>query len=255
MLKINFFKYLKQGRKFLNDPVFLDTVNKSRKEKEKSPTRTMVINFLMSLCEGETKYLEIGVRNPEDNFNHINATVKYSVDPGLEYDENPVDFQMTSDEFFQKLRKGEVLSPEVQFDVIFIDGLHLAEQVDKDIRNSLDFLSPNGFAVLHDCNPPSEWHARESFQYKYTPAQGIWTGTTWKAFLKWRFNSEVSSCCIDTDWGLGIISKGYAIGNAIAPSNEFFEFYLLEENREAYLNLLSFEAFKKKVTRKPLQLS
>jgi hypothetical protein len=61
--------------------------------------------FLLSVLNRETTYLEIGVRNPEDNVNKINATNKYSVDPGLEYKLNPVDFKMTSDSFFEQLRK------------------------------------------------------------------------------------------------------------------------------------------------------
>ena len=59
------------------------------------------------------------------NFNKIKATKKYSVDPGIEFKENPVDFKMTSDVFL-KLSTNQVLSNDIEFDVIFIDGLHLA---------------------------------------------------------------------------------------------------------------------------------
>mgnify|MGYP003381534756 CR=1 FL=1 len=33
---------------------------------------------------------------------------KYSVDPGVEFKENPVDFKMTSDDFFQKITNGTI---------------------------------------------------------------------------------------------------------------------------------------------------
>ncbi len=98
--------------------------------------------------------------------------------------------------------KGENLSkflnenPDILFDVIFIDGLHLAEQVDRDISNSLKVLKEDGFIVLHDCNPPTEWHAREMYAFYHTPAQGQWNGTTWKAFLKYRNDNSIYSCCI-----------------------------------------------------------
>ena len=69
-------------------------------------------------------YLEIGVRNPDDNFNRIKAEDKYSVDPGVEFKVNPVDFKLTSDQFFAQLLNGEVLNQNILFDVIFIDGLH-----------------------------------------------------------------------------------------------------------------------------------
>lgn len=152
---------------------------------------------------------------------------------------------MTSDVFFQKLSAKEVLSNDIKFDVIFIDGLHLAQQVDRDIENATKYIKDDGFIVLHDCNPPSEWHSRETYGYHNTPAGQFWNGTTWKAFLKWRFKSSINSCCIDSDWGVGILSKNYQIGKHIEATNFFFEFSLLEENRKEYLNLIDFETFKR----------
>src|SRR5690606_27460848 len=105
-----------------------------------------------------TRYLEIGVRNPQANFDKIRASEKYGVDPGIEFEDNPVNFKMTSDAFFAQLSAGECLSPEIRFDVIFIDGLHTADQVERDIRNSLRYLADTGFVVAHDCNPPTEYH-------------------------------------------------------------------------------------------------
>lgn len=199
----------------------------------------------MSQRIGETRYLEIGARNPDDNYNHIVSDEKYSVDPGLEHAENSVEFKMTSDEFYELLSADKILTSKTQFDVIFIDGLHLAEQVDRDIINSLRFIKSDGFVVLHDCNPPTEWHARESYYFVHTPAEGHWNGTTWKAFLKWRFNPSVNSCCIDSDWGIGILSKEHSIGSSIKETNQFFEFKCFIEHKENYLNLISFDDFKK----------
>lgn len=242
-------KFYIKGRKVLIDPLYLDVQPINKKEKLKSPLRTEIINFLISLNQKDSCYLEIGVRNPEKNFNHIHASIKYSVDPGVEFEKNPVDFKMTSDAFFAKLDASEILSNNIKFDVIFIDGLHLADQVDKDIKNALNYIKEDGFIVLHDCNPPTEWHARETFGYYHTPANGFWNGTTWKAFLKWRFNPAIKSCCVDTDWGVGILSKNHPIGNNIAPTNPFFEFGLFEENRREYLNLIDFETLKKVLSR------
>ena len=249
------FKYYTKGRKLINDPLYIKAQRKNQIEASKSPSRTEIINFLLSLYHEDTKYLEIGVRNPERNFNHIKATKKYSVDPGVEFKENPVDFRITSDEFFQKLSTNELLSNDIQFHVIFIDGLHLAPQVDKDITNALKYIKDDGFIVLHDCNPPTEWHARESFEFHSTPAQKKWNGTTWKAFLKWRFNPSVNSCCVDTDWGVGILSKYYQIGRNIKATNEFFEYGQLENNRQAYLNLIDFESLKRRINKNVSQHS
>ena len=232
--------YIK-GRNFLLDNHYLEVNRRSFLENRKRPLRTGVINYLLSLFQLETKYLEIGVRNPDHNFNHINANIKYSVDPGLEFKPNPVDFKMTSDEFFNQLSRGKILTEDIKFDVIFIDGLHLADQVDRDIFNSLKYIKENGFIVLHDCNPPSQWHAREIHKYWYTPAKHYWNGTTWKAFYKWRCDPSVNSCCIDSDWGVGILSKSQPIGNYIKNLNPFFEFMKLEETRKKSLNLIDFE--------------
>jgi hypothetical protein len=232
------------GKKLLNDQFYQDGLDKGTIEHQKKPKRTCIINLLLSGRKGKTHYLEIGIRNPADNYNDISADEKYSVDPGSDLEENPADYKMTSDEFFELLSNGTILSPRIRFDVIFIDGLHLAEQVDRDITHSLKFAKDDGFVVLHDCNPPTEWHARENYHYKNTPAKNDWTGTTWKAFLKWRCNSSVHSCCIDTDWGVGILSKKRLIGQSIKDVNCFFEFNDLVNNRSEYLNLISFDRLK-----------
>lgn len=225
--------------------LFSHTQHLSYLENHKTPSRTEVINYLLGLKNSHhTSYLEIGVRNPDDNFNHIQATEKYGVDPGLEFVDNPVKYKITSDDFFSALKNDQLLGIKYRFDVIFIDGLHLAEQVDIDIQNALMFLKDDGFIVLHDCNPPTEWHAREMHDYLLTPASIDWNGTTWKAFLKWRFNPEVYSCCIDSDWGVGILAKNHPIGNAIKPVNPFFEFEQLKQNRVAHLNLIDFDTLK-----------
>jgi len=215
-----------------------------KEEGMKQPIRTEVINYILSRFTRETRYLEIGVRNPEDNFNHIKSDYKYSVDPGVEYAENPVDFKMTSDSFFEQLSTDNILSSEIRFDVIFIDGLHLADQTDRDIKNSLNYLNPDGFVVIHDCNPPTEWHARENFSYSHTPATIAWNGTTWKAFVKWRSEPSLHSCCVDTEWGIGILSKVHSLGKSISNDNPFYEYEKFSENRNYYLNLVSHEQLK-----------
>ncbi len=239
------FQFYYKGKEYLNDPIYKECRRKDEKERNKNPSRTEIINFILSQFNRETLYLEIGVRNPDDNFNHIKAAVKYSVDPGVEYEENPVDFKLASDAFFKKLRNSEILSDKMKFDVIFVDGLHLADQVDRDVINAMNFIKEDGFIVLHDCNPPTEWHARSDFSYGNTPAHGNWNGTTWKAFLKWRSNPLVQSCCIDSDWGVGVLSRKHSLGDPLETKSQFYEYKELEAHRKTYLNLLDFEDFKR----------
>jgi len=246
MASIRFMKYYFMGKTVLLDEYYQRGTLLTKLEMSKRPLRTEVLNFLLSLFNGETKYLEIGVRNPEHNFEHIAASEKYSVDPGVEFTANPVDFKLTSDEFFEKLASGEIMSPEIKFDLIFVDGLHLADQADRDIENSLRYIKDDGFIVIHDCNPPTEWHTREAFRYFNSPAGPAWSGTTWKAFMKRRFESGLNSCCVDSDWGIGILSKTQLIGNSIPKRNQFFEFSDLDNNRKERLNLVSFDELRQK---------
>jgi predicted O-methyltransferase YrrM len=63
-----------------------------------------------------------------------------------------------------------------KFDIVFIDGLHISEQVVMDIQNSLDVLNPKGTIVMHDCLPINEAaQSRERLG-------DHWNGDVWKAF-------------------------------------------------------------------------
>lgn len=234
---------IKFAELYLENPYHISTSEKTNMEINKRPFRYEIINYILDKLNRKSVYLEIGVRNPDDNFHKIKSEEKYSVDPGFENPENNVDFKVTSDEFFQKLDAGEYLNKNIKFDVIFIDGLHLAEQVDRDINNSLRYLKEDGFIIMHDCNPPTEFHATENYYYRLSPSQGFWNGTTWKAFFKTRKRTDLYSCCIDTDWGVGILSKKVNLGPVTTVLNEFFEYQVLAENRKESLNLITFEEF------------
>lgn len=250
-LKLLEFKHINfyiTGRSFYKNYYYLDGKVKNELELRKLPSRTDIINYVLSQLNRDTSYLEIGVRDPRDNFNLIKADIKYSVDPGFEFEENPVDFKKTSDDFFKGLENGEFLTPDIKFDVIFIDGLHLAEQVDKDIFNALKYIKDDGFIILHDCNPPTEWHSRVANGFFMTPANQFWNGTSWKAFVKWRLNPSLYSCCIDTDWGVGILSKKQNIGEHLVDNNKFYyDYAVFDAHRVEFLNLINFEDFKKRV--------
>lgn len=248
MLKKILDKY-KYGNAISKDKYYVEAKIASAEEKAKAPSRTAIINFLLSQTTSEN-YLEIGVRNPENNFNKILSKNKYSVDPGVEFENNPVDFKMTSNVFFSELKNNTLskIKNNIKFDVIFIDGLHLAHQVDLDIENSLQYIKEDGFIVLHDCNPPTEFHQRENYDFKKSPAGILWNGTTWKAFYNSRCNTKLYTICFDTDWGVGVISLKKQIGfnNLDTLKNKYFEFHELMNNKKEYLNLQSFVKWKNK---------
>ena len=187
--------------------------------------RTDIINYYLDKINEYKKYLEIGVRD-KGNFNKINADHKDGVDPN--YD---VNYKMTSDDFF-KINK-------IKYDLIFIDGLHLYEQAYRDIINSLNSLTDRGLIIVHDCNPPSEWHQREH-NFK-----GQWNGTTWKAFVKIRCErSDLRSFVVDTDWGVGVINpKG--VQKLFSCNEDIYDYNVFQKYRKEALNLLTLEEFYK----------
>jgi len=197
--------------------------------------RFEIINELIKKNNYST-YLEIGVRNPNDCYNHIVCEFKEGVDPCIE-EEHPVTYKMTSDEFFKTHKK--------KYDIIFIDGLHIDEQVERDIINCLNSLNENGIIVLHDCNPPSLHFAREEYYDFSTHAGILWNGTVWKAIVNVRENiNNIYTSVVDTDWGIGLIKKSEN-PNPIINKNKYFSFKKFEEKRQYYLNLITVEEFNK----------
>lgn len=198
-----------------------------------------IINKIIS-NNNFSSYLEIGVCDPNDCFNKINCEIKDSVDPGVEFSQNPVKYQYTSDEFFTKLENGDLdKDPDFKWDVIFIDGLHISEQVLKDVMNSLEHLKPNGYILLHDCNPPEIFYARED--YYINGQQHPWNGTVWKAVYYLRCWTDLDVCTVDTDWGVSIIrsSKGMNRRPIVKFNNMFYEYNKMSQNRTEDLGLIT----------------
>jgi hypothetical protein len=190
-------------------------------------THTAILNFLIEKFSYLT-YLEIGVRNPKANFDKIKIRFSEGVDPA-----GKCAYPMPSDKFF-------LLYPHKRYDIIFIDGLHEEKQVDKDIQNSLKALELNGTIVVHDCNPPTAWHQRPASEFK---GNEPWNGTVWRSYAKLRMtDASLSMCCIDSDWGVGIIRKGKQV---LFPAVNPFGYELLEQHRKELLNLVSPDEFKK----------
>jgi hypothetical protein len=99
---------------------------------------------------------------------------------------------MTSNDFFAAY-------PAKKYDVIFIDGLHLESQADRDIRNSLTHLNEGGVVVVHDCLPDSEASQSEDHP------GGSWVGTVWKSMVKYTKYTHCDVKVLETDWGVGVI--------------------------------------------------
>lgn len=152
--------------------------------------RTKVLNKLIADNSYES-YLEIGVGNTV-NFQLIQAKTKIGVDPACSA---KYFLQITSDEFFE--------SNAVKFDLIFIDGLHHSEQVERDIANAYKCLKKGGVLVLHDCNPFNE-------KMTIVPReQTQWTGDVYRAVMGFHmaYADKIKTMYFDDEYGLYAIYK------------------------------------------------
>lgn len=208
----------------LQEPEVIRNINSEIK-------RYNIINYLIEKYK-LINYLEIGVFKGE-NIREIKAAHKDGVDPGVEgYTPPEVNYPVTSDDFFDLLKEHK----DIKYDIIFIDGLHHADQVEKDIKNALNHLVKDGFILLHDCNPVS-------YDAQLVPRQTVaWNGDVWKAFVDFKSNNNSYQCnVIDTDFGVGVIKNTgyeYKLNNRINDWNYF------NNNREKLLNLITWDEFK-----------
>ncbi len=114
----------------------------------------------------EPRYLEIGVGD-SSCFERIAAHSSYAV--GVDTVDNPYGpragdimrqicsvptkdyYDCGSDEFFKLwFDRPDHEGYGNRFDLIFIDGSHWIEQVERDVFNALDILAPNGTIAMHD---------------------------------------------------------------------------------------------------------
>lgn len=185
--------------------------------------RSAIIKHLIRTYDFKS-YLEIGVRGRE-TLGQIDIPVVDGVDPN-----GQGNFTMTSDEFFES-------HCTRNYDLIFVDGLHLHEQVLKDVENGLTHLNDSGIIVLHDCLPEEEWHQlREGVSGK------PWNGDVWKAFADLRSNrADLRMYVIDTDWGCGVVRRGSQ--TTYQRPEEGWTWEHFQQHRDELMNVVTVEEF------------
>ncbi len=179
--------YKQNVKKYLNILFYKSKITHKFKFEKNFYSRIAFVNKAISKYKN-CNYLEIGT-GTETLFNSIPLKMKnkFGVDPF-----NGGNFKMTSDEFFEK-------NNEIQFDVIFIDGLHTYTQCQKDCINSIKQLKKGGIIMLHDLLPRSEFE--QSAEHRHT----AWTGDVWKVAVE-LFNSKNMDFKIcNIDHGVGIL--------------------------------------------------
>jgi GT2 family glycosyltransferase len=223
----------------IHEQIMKNTIKKYTVDKYLNNTeiqRWDIINYLIHKY-AYTRYLEIGV-NDGLCIRKINIPHKDGVDPypGSEVGGAivpEINYPMSSDNFFLSIPLNQ------KYDLIFIDGLHHSEQVDKDILNALQHLNDKGIIVLHDCNPPE-------YEMQLVPrVTGLWNGDVWKSIAKLRCTRpDLVINVIDIDWGVGIIQPG----SQKTYEKQKYEYIIndwnyFDTNREEILNIISLDEF------------
>jgi hypothetical protein len=148
--------------------------------------RVAVVNLLMSQ-RPEGDYLEIGCAG-NALFDSVAASNKVGVDP-----QRGGTHRLTSDAFFATCDSGP-------FDVVFIDGLHLYDQVRRDLDGALRVLKSGGWIALHDMLP-RDWFEEHVPQIR---TRG-WTGDGWKVAFELLASPDVEFRLVAIDHGVLVV--------------------------------------------------
>lgn len=188
---------------------------------------TELLNYLIKKHNLKS-YLEIGLGNLV-NFISIECEDKVGIDPDEKIcgttEKGVAILRTTSNIFFDV--------NICNYDLIFIDGLHHADQVKRDFENSLKCLNENGFIVIHDTLPDKE-------EYTHVPRDSkIWYGDVYK-FAMTLGNYPVIYNTINIDCGCTVIRKGQSghVGGPLDINKITWEHYNLELNKMSCLHVI-----------------
>ena len=167
------------------------TANRSRREFQSN--RMDAVAHITRTFGYTESYLEIGCYK-NDLFDAVQQLNTFQIMVGVDPAQGGT-HRMTSDAFF-------AANTDQYFDLIFIDGLHEADQVFRDIQNALRWLSPNGTILLHDSNPRNR-----NQQFKAPVEDHMWLGDTWKAVVSMRLHPHVEVVVLDVDYGVAVMRR------------------------------------------------
>ncbi|HLZ82812.1 MAG TPA: class I SAM-dependent methyltransferase [Caulobacteraceae bacterium] len=153
--------------------------------------RKAVVNLLLA-GRPDGAYLEIGCA---DNalFDAVMARRKVGVDP-----RQGGTHRMTSDAYFAAARRDQGAGE--RFDVVFVDGLHLYDQVRRDLDGALSVLNPGGWIAFHDMLP-RDWLEEHVPQIR---TRG-WTGDGWKLAFELLASPDVAFRLLAIDHGVLVV--------------------------------------------------
>ena len=175
-----------------------------------------IINFFINKFNYQS-YLELGVRDANNTFNHISCNSKEGVDCNPA--SNPT-YCMYTDEFFETVGKDKT------WDIIFIDASHEKNQVLRDFENSLARLNENGTIIMDDINPTEPFLLSPTF-----------CDNAWEAFAELGKRSDIQMHAVTPSF-FGFVRKGRQIPHTleIQPNFEF-----LNQHREEIVRPITWD--------------
>jgi hypothetical protein len=175
-----------------------------------------IINFFIQKFN-YTTYLELGVRDVSNTFNHIITTEKEGVD--INPNCGPTHCMYT-DEFFKTVGNNKT------WDIIFIDASHEKNQVLRDFDNALARLNENGTIIMDDINPTEPFLLSPTF-----------CDNAWEAFAELGKRSDIQMHAVTPSF-FGFVRKGQQTPHSleIQPTFEF-----LNQHREEIVRPITWD--------------
>lgn len=175
-----------------------------------------IINYFVNKY-GYKSYLELGLRDINNTFVHVNCVEKESVDINAYCGATHI---MTTDQFFETVGK------EKTWDIIFIDADHEKTQVLKDFENSLERLNPNGTIIMDDINPTEDWLLTPQFCHN-----------AWEAFAELSKRKDIEIHAVTPSFA-GFVRRGKQKPHSLEIESSFS---FLNINRTKLVRPITFE--------------
>lgn len=169
-----------------------------------------------SLALAGPRTLAIGIDPYQGNWERLNYVSPHS--PATL-------FPLTSDDFFVRHDLRQVIGKDT-FDLAFIDGLHLFEQVLNDFINLERYARKDSVILIHDCLPIAPIVAERDRR------TGFWTGDVWRIIpcLK-SFRPDLRIVTIPTKpSGLAVVTNLDPTSQVLADQHEVIVNYYLRLN-------------------------
>jgi len=167
---------------------FAQTMRRNRilRNPESAPgtEASQILNKIIRTCSFNGKYLEIGVENGL-TLEAVSLNDKYGVDPNLMVNRiikprGTKLFLQESDRFFDA-------NMRLEFDIVYLDGLHTFEQTYRDLQNVIKYLHSKSILMIDDTVPSDEFSSHpvqnESYLLRKKSGKddnGSWHGDVYK---------------------------------------------------------------------------